>query len=141
MPTRAEFAKIHIAIKELGISDDAYRDTLKIHFNKTSSKNLTNKEVGLLLAHFRGLGWKPRYKAAGKKSSLPLAQDRMSRKIRALWITLHKIGAVRDSSEHALAKFAKRVTGVAALQWHTAEQKGKVIAALKQWSKRLESHA
>jgi phage gp16-like protein len=137
MPTRAEFAKIHIAVKELQISDDAYRDILRIQFNKESSKNLNSKEVGALLAHFKGLGWKPRYKKKGGEASLPLAQDRMSRKIRALWITLHKAGAVKDSSEQALGRFAKRITGVAALQWLDTEQKGKVIAALSQWSKRV----
>lgn len=136
MPTRAEFAKIHIAVKELGISDDVYRDILKIHFNKGSSKSLNTREVGALLAHFKGLGWKPRYKKKGGKSSLPLAQDRMSRKIRALWITLHKEGVVKDSSEQALARFAKRITGVAALQWLDTKQKGKVIAALNAWSER-----
>ncbi len=138
MPTRAEFAKIHIGAKELKLSDEVYRDILRINFNKASSKDLSSVEVGILVDHYRRLGWKPKYKIKGKKkSNRPLAQDRMSRKIRAMWLTLYQAGAVKDSSETALARFAKRITGVAALQWLSAEQKGKVIGALHQWSKRV----
>ena len=34
-PSKADLAKIHIAKKELGLSDDVYRDILRSRFGKT----------------------------------------------------------------------------------------------------------
>lgn len=57
---RADLAKIHIAKKELGLSDEAYRDILHINFGVESAKDLLPKQVVALLNKFRALGWKPK---------------------------------------------------------------------------------
>lgn len=70
MPTRADLAKIHIAKKELGLTDDAYRDMLRLHFGCESSKDLMPRQVTVLLNKFRSKGWKPKFRVKkGRKSS------------------------------------------------------------------------
>ena len=53
---RGLLAKIHIAKKDLGLDDEAYRDVLAAH-GVESSKNLDTKGLEKLLAHFEKLGW------------------------------------------------------------------------------------
>ena len=49
MPTKADLAKIHIAKKELGLTDDAYRDLLRGQFKVDSAALLTPGKVARLL--------------------------------------------------------------------------------------------
>ncbi|WP_413112387.1 phage protein GemA/Gp16 family protein [Thaumasiovibrio sp. DFM-14] len=57
-------------------------------------------------------------------------------KIRALWISMHKNGIVCDSSETALNKFVKRMTGVENVGWLDKGQASVVIEGLKSWTYR-----
>jgi len=61
MPRRGDLAKIHIAKKELELSDALYRGLLGILFGKRSAKDLSPEEVEELLIHFSSLGWRPVY--------------------------------------------------------------------------------
>ncbi len=65
-----------------------------------------------------------------------LAQYPEARKIRALWLFLHQLGAVKDPSEAALATYVKRVTKVDALQWTDGHQTEVLIETLKKWAMR-----
>lgn len=60
MPTRAQLAKIHIAKKELQLTEDIYRDILGLHFKVESAKELTERQADGLLDLFRAKGWKPK---------------------------------------------------------------------------------
>ena len=133
-PSRADLAKIHIAKKELGLTDEAYRDILRVQFKRESAAKLTPGQAGMLLGHFRSLGWKPKSQMA-----LPGVQppaDGKSKKIQALWITLHKAGVIRDGSDKAMLSFVKRITRTDRLQWATDAQKSMVIEALKAMARR-----
>lgn len=132
MPTHADYAKIHIAIKEIGMTDQQYRDLLTINYGVSSSKQLNGRQIGELLRLLRNKGWKPARAPAGKNSR-PMARDPQSRKIRALWLTLRDLGALRNPSEEALAKYVKKQTGVDALQWLDPQQHNQVIESLKSW--------
>ena len=81
MPTRNELAKIHIAKKELWLSEDLYRDFLYILFGKKSAKDLNPKEVEELLTHFMGLGWQPtgpgHQRAGSKQQANPNAFENL----------------------------------------------------------------
>ena len=120
-PTRAELAKIHIAKKELGMSDDAYRDLLRLHFGVESARDLSPRQVTVLLNKFRAKGWRPRRKvksgrrgAALKKknfkeiSSGPNA--RQKRYILALWNALGYDVAKPDAR-------VKRQFGIDRFEW------------------------
>lgn len=97
MPSQADLAKIHIAKKELGLSDEAYRDMLHLHFQVDSAKDLLLKQVVVLLNLFRAKGWKPKANVkAGRKGTAKSANfkeitgpnARQKRYILALWNAL-----------------------------------------------------
>lgn len=135
MPSRADLAKIHIAKKELGLSDDAYRDILYSRFRKTTAAKLTPGQSFQLINHFKSLGWKPRYqlKLPGVYSR---PNDTQEGKIIALWIELHKAGVIRDRSDKALQGFVRRMTKKDNLRWCTTFEKKTIIEALKDWAAR-----
>jgi phage gp16-like protein len=128
---------IHVARRDLAIDDDAWRDLLRRKFRVESSKDLGIVDLYRLIEHLKKFGFKIRHKAAQRAPSRPLADDPQSKKIRALWLSLHQTGAVRNSSEAALAAYVKRITGVDALQWLSSEQASRVIETLKQWVCRI----
>lgn len=134
MPSQKNLAKIHIAKKDLGLSDEAYRDVLRNVCGKESAAQLTDMQAARLLRYFEGRGWKPK-----KQGSLPgftTPSDPQSKKILALWITLHKSGKVRDASTRAMLSFVKRMVRRDRLEWCTVAEKNLVIEALKDWAKR-----
>lgn len=144
MPSQANLAKIHIAKKELGLSDETYRDILLVRFKVDSCIYLNDRQCFVLLNDFKRRGWKPRHgnsRAAAPKQSRALSQDAMARKAWALWLNLHELGIVRDPGESALGAYVKRITGVEALQWLSVAQLTQVIESLKQWLKRAEGPA
>ncbi len=132
MPTNKDYAKIHIALKELGLDDQNYRDILHWKFKAKSAKELNKRQVTVLLNFFKSKGWKA--KAAKQRGRM--AADPQSRKIRALWITMHQDGLIKNPSEAALSKYVKRMTGVERLEWCAGYQKARVIEALKKWGER-----
>lgn len=145
MPTRNQIIKIHALKGSLKLDDDTYRDILSGYGVKTSTKLTIVKADQLiddLVTKATAAGvWEKRKPAAKAKATRKLADDDQSRMIRGLWIELHKMGAVRDSSEAALASYVKRMTKVAALQWLDVKQAQLVIEALKKWHKRIEDAA
>lgn len=142
MPTKHQIIMIHSLKGALQLDEETYRATLGGYNVKSSTKlsitkadelidDLTRKAVA-------GGVWEKRKAAAKAKTTRPLADDAQSRMIRALWIELHEAGAVRDSSEKALASYVKRMTRVAALQWLDVYQAQTVIEALKKWRARVQ---
>lgn len=92
-PTRAQLAKIHIAKKELQLSDDIYRDVLAVNFSVESAKDLTDRQAAKLLDIFKAKGWQEKSKKAitGKKRSStfitikPGPGAAQQRKVLAMW--------------------------------------------------------
>ena len=70
MPTHAELAKIHIAKRDLKLTDPLYRGFLNVLFGQGSERDLTQEQVEELLEHFKRLGWKSEM---GRKQSEPKA--------------------------------------------------------------------
>jgi len=131
---KAMLGKVHLAKKDLGLDDESYRDVVARITGKDSSSKCTRPQLVDLLAECKRLGWvasKP--KRAGTRS---MAADPQSAKMRALWLALYHLGAVRDPAEAALTAFAKRMTRVSALQWLDAGQGNRVIESLKDWCAR-----
>lgn len=126
---RRDLAMIHMAKAQLGMDGDTYRAMLWSVGRVRSSADLDFAGRKRVLEHLQACGFKARR---------PQARDAQSRKIRAVWLELKSIGALRDASEGALASYVERVTGVKALQWLTADQASTVIEQLKSWKKRLE---
>lgn len=136
MPSRIDLAKIHIAKKELGLTDEEYRDILYCQYRKKSSKDLTPGQAWKLLAYFKNMGWKPKQQSALPGMSVP--NDGQSKKIQALWITLNQAGIVKNGSNKAMMAFVKRITKKDQLKWCDSQEKNRVIEALKEWAARKE---
>lgn len=133
---KRELAQIHIARQQLGMDEETYRAMLWAVARVRSAKDLDWTGRKRVLDHLKMSGFKVRPAKAAKTRSL--ARDDRSRKIRALWLDLHRLGEVRDPSEAALATFVQRQTGVEALQWLDGAQASRVIEQLKQWLARVE---
>ncbi|MDR1276167.1 MAG: regulatory protein GemA [Candidatus Accumulibacter sp.] len=129
---------IHVGKRELGLSDETYRALLAGCTRKDSTTRMSVPELERVFDRMKHSGFKvqvksARHAAAQSKPSRPLAQSPQARKIRALWLSLHTAGAVRNASEAALAAYVQRQTGIAALQWLDSAQAGKIIESLKSW--------
>lgn len=135
MPSKANLQKLHIGKKELGLSDDIYRDILREITKKESAKDISDAQAAKVLARYKELGWKPKPSKKAKPTRR-VATDRKSTMLRALWIELHQAGKVENPSEAALTKFVKNLTGVDDLGWLTNRNVTVCKKALNDWLKR-----
>lgn len=130
---KKELAQIHIAKKELGLSDDDYRTMLWTIARVESAGKLDRYGRRRVLQHLRTRGWKP---FGRRKMSGPPAV------IVALWLDLHRLGGVRNKSDRALRKFVQRILPdddiPDDIQWLDNDQATRVIEVLKKWRDRLE---
>ncbi|HVB80395.1 MAG TPA: regulatory protein GemA [Candidatus Binataceae bacterium] len=121
----AELAKIHLLKKRLSLDDQTYRAFLKQITGFESAADLDSEQRGRVLDAMKRFG-----EPAPVRPGLGPGEPQL-RMMRSLWTDLALYGAVRDSSERALARFAKRLTKIDALQWLTASDASTVIEALK----------
>jgi phage gp16-like protein len=127
---------IHVAKRSLVLDDADYRAMLEGQTGKTSCSQMSMSELEKVVEHLRSRGFEelPGRKAKAEKQ----ADDPQSKLIRHLWLKLHGLGAVKDSSEKALASFVKRQTHVERLEWLNGYQATTVIESLKCWVNRVE---
>jgi phage gp16-like protein len=136
------YTLLQVGKNELGWDDEFYRGIWLPMQGATKDKegrySASTLDIGQLykaIEEMKRLGFK--VKAKADTSNRALADDAQSKKIRALWLELHDLGAVRNPSEASLAAYVKRQTGVEALQWLSNRQATQVIEALKQWRTRI----
>ena len=138
-------AAIHVLKSRLQLSDDDYRALLRNLTQKTSSKDLTDKERQAVRDHLQGLAErmgvaKPlrRRGPARTFAQAKAAASPRERKVWALWHQLHRDGLVHDTSAAALNAWVQRTVHVAALAFATGAQLDTLIEALKAWQQRKE---
>ena len=136
-------AAIHVLKSKLQLSDDDYRALLKNLTQKTSSKDLTDKERQAVRDHLQHLAErtgvaKPLQRRGGGRTfdQAKAAASPRERKVWAIWLDMARRGLVHNKSAQALDAFVQRQTGVSALRWCSAAQLDAVIEALKLWQKR-----
>jgi phage gp16-like protein len=131
---KAILGKIHIAKKQLSIDDGDYRSMIaNLTGGKTSCKDCTPNELGIIMEALIGLGFKPappKIKSKVKLSPPSNADPTQADKIRAMWIDLYGKGIVRNNGDDALQKFVKRLTKVDRVEWLNHAQSVAVITAL-----------
>ncbi|MEL6487554.1 MAG: regulatory protein GemA [Pseudomonadota bacterium] len=125
---RVMLAKVHIGKKDLGLDDDDYRQILQDETGHSSAGDCDVAQLDRVVRRFEARGWKPLPKARG--GARP-ASHPMAKKARALWISLHQLGVVRERDEKALEAFAKRQLKCEKLAWAKQSHGGKLIEALK----------
>ncbi|CVF20228.1 gp16 family protein [Serratia marcescens] len=131
---------IHVGKRELGLDDEVYRALLMGSVQKDSTSVMSLPELERVLERMKRSGFKVRVKSARppaqSRPGRPLAQYPEARKVRALWLFLHQLGAVKNPSEEALAAYVKRIAKVDALQWTNGNQTEALIETLKKWAMR-----
>jgi len=140
---------IHVAKRDLAMDDETYRAMLLAVTGHDSSADLNVPQMERVLDHLKKSGFTVKHKTRADRPrdsrhtagtlSRPIHQDAQSRKIRALWLSLHDMGAVRDASEAALGAYVKRITRIDSLNWLDADQASHVIETLKKWQARIQS--
>lgn len=118
--------------------EEAWRNWLERTAGKRSLRAMTGAELGRVLdaLHRAGAPRGPRGDSYHGKQA---------RMIRAMWIALADRGVVRDRSDRALDRFARRVLGreedaPESVRWLTDPAlAGKVIEALKAMGRRAEN--
>lgn len=127
MNRQTDLAKIHLAKRELGLNEAAYRALLARVSGLDSAAQLDAAGRRRVLAELRRLGWRP----------MATAVSGQARLIRVLWLRLHRAGAVHERSEQAMNAFARRLTGVGEVRRLNSRQANTVIEALKAWLARV----
>ncbi|MFN3513437.1 MAG: regulatory protein GemA [Phenylobacterium sp.] len=139
---RALLAKVHLGAKELRLDEETRRDILERVTRHRSSADCTDAQLAAVLDEYRRLGWKPAAPAVRTGAAPDLKRARrpadhpVAKKARALWISLHQLGVVRDPSERALEAFGRRQLGVDRLQWADQSQGYRLVEALKAMAER-----
>lgn len=135
-PTRARDLKlIHAAVRQMAWDENTYRAILERVTGKTSAADLTARQRQAVLDDFARLGWKPK-KAKSRRDphpspapeELPLTgagwgKDRLLAKIGALLTEAGRGWAYADGC-------AKKMFGLDALRFCTADQLRRIVAAL-----------
>ena len=124
---RPLYAKIHIARKQLGMSDDIYRGMLEERFSVNSSSQLSVKQLILLLKHFEDLGFVPtaNYAASADKKQL----------VKKVWALLYALNRPVPEYGNSLAK---KMYGVDLVVWCKPPQLKGIITALAKQSQKTE---
>lgn len=139
-PVRArEIGTLHAMAAELALPEDSRRDLIeRIVPGKRSAAQLTRRERGAVLDELRRLG-AGKAKAKRRLKVHPSADTAgMVAKARAMWISLHQLGAVADPSDQALEAWARRQTkahtadgsGLAALAWAGPQEMRSIIEGM-----------
>jgi phage gp16-like protein len=131
-------AAIHVLKSKLQLTDDDYRALLKNLTQKTSSKDLTDKERQAVRDHMQQLAEragvaKPlRRRATGRTfAQAKAAASPRERKVWALWNQLHRDGVIQNHGAPALNAWVKRQVGVDALRFCNTAQLDSCIEGLK----------
>lgn len=129
--------KIHLARRDLALTDDSYRAILGRVTGKTSTRDMTPAERQAVLDDLTGrLGWKPFGKTTRGRRHRPASKRPIVRKVFALWGALGRAGKLRSPGRDGLRAFVARRFQVEDPEWLSNEQASAVIEQLKQWEAR-----
>lgn len=125
----ADLAKIHLAKKTLGMTDEDYRTMLQAQTGHSSASKLNHAQRLKVLAHMQTMGFRPKAGKAPRRPKRPTpAADRLPlvRRIRAQLISLD-----RKPDEYADGIARKMFGGqIQFFEWCTPEQLHSISAAL-----------
>ena len=131
---RRDLAKIHIAKKQLGMSDTAYREMLKNITGVASAADLDGHGRSKVLVHLKYCGFKPAYKHTLqqiKHRSAAKEREPMLAKVRAILMDLKYPWKYADA-------MAKRMFKVDRVHWLEPHQLHKLTIALIYHQKRAQ---
>lgn len=131
---------IHIGKSKLCLDDETYRSLLVSMTSKDSTKTMNIGELNKVLARLKQLGFVVTHKKKDPKpidNQASLDIEQQIKLIRHLWLELHALGAVRNSSEQALATYIQNQTKTD-IGNINSRQASNIIERLKKWLTRVE---
>lgn len=128
---RSLLAKVHIAKSQLRLSDDDYVAILIDVVGTDSAGKCSQAQLEKLVRAFEAKGFKATARAPGRRGNPAVADHPAARKARAMWISLHLLGAINDPSDRALEAFARRQLHCDKLQWANQSLVYRLVEALK----------
>jgi len=134
-------AKIHMAKKDLGLDDTAYRAILVRVTGKDSSGNMSERQKLSAISEFKRLGWKPKppkNKSISNGKYRPTSNKAWVRLMYGLAKKLELAGYWRLDYRDALRAFVKKETGIDNPEWLSFEQASPVIETLKSIERRVQ---
>lgn len=105
-------AMVHIALKDLGICDEDYRDILEREFRVKSAGALSVRELGDLIERFKSKGWK-----AKGKGGRPWRPRNTDGQLRALKDRARALAGEIENGEQRLMGLCKKICGVDKVEW------------------------
>ena len=133
---RRDLATIHMAKKQLGMDDAAYRDILWSVARVRSSSELDQAGRSKLLDHFKACGWKPTPKVNEWAFIDKAAPDRRPL-LRKICMVCKSIGAGKAYAEGA----AQRQTGIARKLEMMDEGQLWLLAGVLEHTRKSKEHA
>ncbi len=136
---RQQLALIHVAAKDRGLSDDAYRSALAQIGGVTSAKDLDAEGFTAMMGYFEYIGFAPiAAKGPNYGAREGMASFAQMELIRSLWseITRRSYADEAAFNKWLLSKFK-----VSALRFLKKDTAPKVITALMMWKRRLREQA
>ena len=127
-------AKVHVARKQLALTEDSYRDILRRVIGLDSAGKASAEQLDQVLQEFKRLGFTAKRARPDHRAQI--------RKIEAVWADLRPFREALDQDEDraALRAFVRRQTkdrlhpeGVDDVQFLAADQATKVLEGLKAW--------
>lgn len=123
-----KIALVHVAKRQIGLEEDAYRTMLVRVAGVDSADYLTEADFELVMRELTRLGFRPR-KGFGRR--VGFASPAQVKLIRVLWDGYQgKQGG--DAGDHALNAWLTRYHHVSALRFLTSEKAAAVLTGLKQ---------
>jgi phage gp16-like protein len=122
--------KVHIARKQLALTDDSYRDVIERVTDRRSAAECDDRQLVAVIEEFKRLGWRDARKTP-VKGGRPLATGPQAGKARALWLSLWNLGEISDPAESVLAAFVRRQTGKEDLRFCHSGDFNKIVEGLK----------
>ena len=137
-PERVRLIKlIHVARRDLEkagkMDEPTYRTMLQSAGGADSTAKMGVPALMRVLEQAKKAGFKVRSKVTDRRQDT----SPEARKVRALWLFLHELQVVRDSSETALASYVKRIAHVEDMHWADSQAMRRLIESMKKWAMRF----
>lgn len=131
-PTKKQIGLIHVAKARLGLSEDAYRDTLQRAAGVESAAELDIYGFEAVMDEFARMGFESESRRQSFGHRRGMASPRQVQLIRQLWQD-YTDGA---GTEASLSRWLEHYRHVSSLRFLTAADAPKVITALKKMVER-----
>lgn len=122
-----DLAKIHVAKKQLGMTEDDYRAMLWTQGRVKTSSDLDHAGRQRVLDHLKACGFKPVASAQTKRPARPTPAPDKLKLIRRIRAQLISLGNLPDTYGDGIAK---QMFGLQFYEWATHDQLHSITAAL-----------